>query len=95
MTTTTQSAIGHGAYSVPDISLIFGKPAANVRRLVSEVCDERLGRELFGSTFSMAIGDQKFVNFHVLIELYVYMELRKLKVSVPSPLEISTIASHR
>jgi uncharacterized protein (DUF433 family) len=73
--------IGLGAYSVPDIALILGKSQSNVRRLINDVWDERLGRELFGDGFSITIDGQKFVNFHVFIELLVYLELRKLKVS--------------
>ena len=74
-------AIGLGAYSVPDIALILGRSQANVRRLINDVWDERLGRKMFGDGFSITIDGQKFVNFHVFIELLVYLELRKLKVS--------------
>lgn len=73
--------LGLGAFSVPDISLILGIPQGKVRRMLNQVWDERLGVELFGDTFSITIGEHKFVNFYVLIELYVYFELRDLKVS--------------
>ena len=49
--------------------------------MLNQVWDERLGKELFGDTFSIIVGEHKFVNFYVLIELYVYFELRDLKVS--------------
>ena len=80
-TATTKPALGLGAFSVPDIALILGLQQPKVRRLLNQVWDERLGKQLFGSTFSLTIGDQKFVNFHVLIELYVYFELRELGVT--------------
>ncbi|MEO8069063.1 MAG: DUF433 domain-containing protein [Flavobacteriales bacterium] len=74
-------ALGLGAFSVPDISLILGLPQTKVRRMLNQVWDDRLGMELFGDTFSITVGEHKFVNFYVLIELYVYFELRDMKVS--------------
>jgi uncharacterized protein (DUF433 family) len=74
-------ALGLGAFSVPDIALILSLPQNKVRRMLNQVWDERLGKELFGDTFSISVGEHKFVNFYVLIELYVYFELRDLKVS--------------
>ena len=49
--------------------------------MLNQVWDDRLGMELFGDTFSIIVGEHKFVNFYVLIELYVYFELRDMKVS--------------
>ncbi len=81
MTSNLKPALGLGAFSVPDIALILGIPQGKVRRMLNQVWDERIGRDLIGETFSITIGDHKFVNFHTLIELYVYFELRELKVS--------------
>ncbi|MBL0126831.1 MAG: DUF433 domain-containing protein [Flavobacteriales bacterium] len=81
MSKTHQPALGLGAFSVPDIALILRLPQGKVRRMLNQVWDERLGKALFGDTFSITIGDQKFVNFHVMIELFVYFELREIGAS--------------
>lgn len=78
---THKPALGLGAFSVPDIALILRLRQHKVRRMLNQVWDERLGKALFGDTFSITIGDQKFVNFHVLIELFVYFELREIGAS--------------
>lgn len=78
---TLKPALGLGAFSVPDIALVLGIPQAKVRRMLNQVWDERFGKNLLGDTFSTTVGDHKFVNFHTLIELYVYFELRDMKVS--------------
>jgi len=81
VTTNLKPALGLGAFSVPDIALILAIPQGKVRRMLNQVWDERLGKDLIGDTFSITIDDHKFVNFHTLIELYVYFELRDMKVS--------------
>jgi uncharacterized protein (DUF433 family) len=74
-------ALGMGAYAVPDIAVILGLPQAKVRRVLNELWDVRLGKEFFGEEISMRIARQKFVSFHVLIEFFVYFELRERGVS--------------
>lgn len=74
-------ALGMGAYAVPDIAVILGLPQTKVRRVLNELWDGRLGKEFFGEEVSIRIARQKFVSFHVLIEFFVYFELRERGVS--------------
>jgi uncharacterized protein (DUF433 family) len=81
VSTLVKPGLGLGAFSVPDIAVILQLPQGKVRRLLNQVWDQRLGQQLFGDTFSTSIGDHKYVNFHVLVEFYVYFELREIGVT--------------
>ncbi|MEO8067583.1 MAG: DUF433 domain-containing protein [Flavobacteriales bacterium] len=77
----SKPSIGTGAFSVPEIALILGLKQNKVRRVLNELWDGRIGKQMFGDTFSLTVADHKFVSFHVLIEFYVYFELRERGVS--------------
>lgn len=76
-----RASIGAGAYSVPEIALILGLQQNKVRRVLNELWDGKLGKKLFGDTFSITVAKHKYVSFHVLIEFFVYFELRERGVS--------------
>jgi uncharacterized protein (DUF433 family) len=80
--------LGHGIYTVPDISRLLKMPQSKVRRYINEYWDERLGRKLFNETYSWSVDNRtKAVNFHTLIELHVCFYLKELGLSTRSILK--------
>lgn len=74
--------LGSGIYTIPDISRLLNLPQAKVRRYLNDYWDERLGKKLFGETYSWSVGNKiKAVNFYTLIELYTCFHLQELGVS--------------
>lgn len=81
MTTIHNKAeIGEGIYTVPDIAAILDLPVAKVRRWLTEFWDARFGKS-YNATYSWGDGRTRAVNFHTLIEFYVFYQLREQGIS--------------
>lgn len=76
-----KSKLGHGVYTIPDISKLLGIDRRKVNRYISEYWDERTGRKLFNDSYTWkADNSAKAVNFYVLIELFSFFKLQELGV---------------
>lgn len=76
--TLHKNELGFGIYTAPDISRILNFKQARVRRYLDEYWDERMGRELFQTSYSWsADGRVRAVNFYVLIELFTFFKLQE------------------
>jgi uncharacterized protein (DUF433 family) len=73
-----KSLLGSGVFTPPDIAHILNMRQERIRWYISQVWDNRFGKELFNETYSWTVGNKKAVNFNVLIEFYVVMQLRQL-----------------
>lgn len=80
--------LGSGIYTIPDISKLLGLPQQKVRRYLNEYWDNRVGKKIFGDTYSWSVDNKiKAVNFYALIELYTCFQLQELGVSVKNILK--------
>lgn len=70
----TTSHIGEGIYTIPDMARIFNLPTYKVGRWIKDYWDSRLMND-FQNTYSWTDGKSRAVNFHTLIELYIYIQL--------------------
>lgn len=78
-----KSKLGYGLYTIPDISRILGFPQSTVSRYIKLYWDKKVGKEVYGDSYSWSVDNRtKAVNFYVLIELYTFIHLQKLGVSV-------------
>jgi uncharacterized protein (DUF433 family) len=82
-TTFHKQQLGTGIYTVLDISKLLNLPQSKVRRYLNQYWDERLGKKLFGQTYSWSVGNNvKAVNFYTLIELYTCFHLQEMGVTI-------------
>lgn len=79
--TFDKNKLGLGIFTPPDIAHILNVPQQKIRWYINEVWDNRFGRNQFNETYSWSEGNKKAVNFHVLIEFFVVLELRKMGYS--------------
>lgn len=91
MTTTLDSRpkLGGGVYTLPDIASILGIPYHRVARCVKEYWDMRLASD-FDGKYSWHDGKSRAVNFHTLIELFVFFQLNEAGVRTPNILKAHT-----
>jgi len=68
--------LGGGIYTVPDIAQILQLSNNKVSRWIKTYWDEKLGKE-FDSRYSWNIDQTKAVNFHTLVELYIFHQLNE------------------
>ncbi len=66
--------IGGGIYTLPDIAHIFNIPYYKVSKWVKEYWDVRLAND-FENQYSWTDGKARAINFHTLIELFIFMQL--------------------
>jgi len=86
-----KNKLGYGLYTIPDISRILGFPQSTVSRYIKLYWDKKVGTELYGDSYSWSIDNRtKAVNFYVMIELYTFIHLQKLGVSVQKISKIRT-----
>lgn len=94
MTISANLKIGNGIYTIPDISRILRLPYHKVRHWVDKYWDEILGLEN-NRRYSWTVGNTKAVNFHTLIEFYVFYLLAetgvKTKKIINAHIELSNL----
>lgn len=88
----TEPMLGSGIYTMPDISLILGIPYRKVSRWISKFWDDRFGSR-YGHAYSWSVDLTKAVNFHTLIELYIFYQLAEQGVSTRELLNAHEILS--
>ncbi|SMB92176.1 hypothetical protein SAMN00120144_2108 [Hymenobacter roseosalivarius DSM 11622] len=66
--------LGGGIYTVPDIAQILRLSINKASRWIKTYWDEKLGKE-FDNQYSWYVDQSKAVNFHTLIELYIFHQL--------------------
>lgn len=88
----TRPALGTGIYTIPDISLILGLPSHKVRRWICDFWDDRLAMNS-GHSYSLGIGKERVVSFHLLIEFFTFFQLRQFGVSARRILEAHNFLS--
>lgn len=71
--------LGAGIYTVPDVAFLLQLPKAKVRRWLNDFWDGRLSKK-YVQDYSKGEGRQKATNFYVLIEFYVFYQLREANV---------------
>lgn len=75
--------LGAGFYTIPDISSLLGFSQSKVRRYLDGYWDQRVGKAFYGESYSWSVDSKhKAVNFYVLIELYTFISLRSMGMSV-------------
>lgn len=79
--TEIHSKLGEGIYSVSDISFLLKLPKAKVRRWLNTFWNDRFAQK-YNTEYSWGVGRAKATNFHILIEFYVFYQLREAGVSV-------------
>lgn len=84
--------LGAGIYTMPDISLILGIPYRKVSRWINTFWDERFGSS-YGHAYSWRVAQTRAVNFHTLIELYIFYQLSAKGVSTRELLKAHEILS--
>jgi len=81
-----KAEIGNGIYTLPDLASILNLDYQKVQRLLNEYWDKRFAID-FSSKYSWAIGKNKAVSFHTLIEFYIFYQLKEAGVSTQSILK--------
>ena len=76
----TRPKLGNGIYTIPDTANILGIPSRTVRYWSKKIWDERLA-EKGGSKYTWGEGKDKALDFYTMIELYIFHNLRKLKIT--------------
>jgi uncharacterized protein (DUF433 family) len=69
-----------GLYTLADIAFLLNLPKGKVRRWMKDFWDTKFG-EAYQNKYSWGEGRDKATNFYMLIEFYVFYQLRELKVS--------------
>lgn len=72
--------LGGGIYSIPDLAMILNKSTKTIRRWVEHYWDKELG-EAYESRYSWNIEFTKAIDFHTMIELVIFAQLREQKLS--------------
>lgn len=85
--------LGSGIYTVTDIARILQLPTSKVRYCLKETWDNKLGRTTHHRAFSSPFGKARAVDFNVLIEFYIYFQLRQKGLSAQSILKAHKIMS--
>lgn len=88
----TGPVLGKGIYSLPDIATLLGIPNQKVSRWVKTFWDGNFGSE-YNSQYSWSIDLTKAVNFHTLVEIYLFYQLSKHGVNSRKILEAHKILS--
>lgn len=94
VTIHNEAEIGQGIYSVPDVALILDLPSSKVRHWLNEYWDSRFGKAYEGK-YSWGEGRQKAVNFHTLIEFYLFYKLRELGISAQKIVKAHSIMADK
>jgi uncharacterized protein (DUF433 family) len=84
--------LGKGIYSLPDIAMLLGIPNYKVNRWIRTFWDGNLGAE-FNSQYSWNVDLTKAVNFHTLVEIYLFYQLSQAGVNSVKILEAHKILS--
>lgn len=72
--------LGAGIYTLPDVAFLLKLPQGKVRRWMKDFWDTKLS-EQHQNNYSWGTGRNKATNFYMLIEFYVFYQLRELNVS--------------
>lgn len=70
-------ALGQGIYTPPEISSILKVPQYQIRWYIEAVWDNRFGKQ-FDATYSWKLRSHRAVNFLVLVEFRVVLDLKNL-----------------
>ena len=89
-----EAQLGLGIYTIPDIAQVLRLPIHKVSRWIKTYWDEKLGKE-FDSQYSWYIDQSKAVNFHTLIELYIFHQLNEIGIKPKEVLKAHKILSER
>lgn len=78
-----KNELGYGLYMASDISRILNIPLPKVSRYLKNYWDNKSGRKFFNDTYSWSpVGTKiRAVNFYVMIELYVFIQLHEMGIS--------------
>lgn len=84
-----KNELGSGIYTASDISRILALPLPKVSRYLNKYWNTPIGKHLFKDTYSWSISNRiRAVNFYVLIELYTFIKLNEMGVSVQKTFKI-------
>ena len=72
--------LGAGIYSLPDVAFLLKLPQSKVRRWMKDFWGTKLNDD-HQNRYSWGSGRDKATNFYMLIEFYVFYQLRELNVS--------------
>lgn len=79
-------AIGKGIYTLPEVAKILRMPYHKVYTWVNKYWDGELG-EIFETNYSWKVENSRAVNFHTLVEFYVFILLAEAGVHARKALE--------
>lgn len=91
---SNQPKLGYGIYTVTDVAALLGLPVHKVRYWLNKFWDERLAPQP-GVRFSWGEMRDKAINFYILIEFYVFYQLREQGVSVGKILRSHQLLSRK
>lgn len=77
--TDNSPELGEGIFLTKDVSEILHLPYRKVRRWIFDFWDKRFGEER--GLYSFGDEGSKAVNFHTLIEFYIFFQLREKGIS--------------
>lgn len=86
MTARTKISLGQGIFSIPDVANILQIKQHKIRRVLKEYWDGRISKGI-GEEYSWSIGKTRAVDFHTLIEFYMFFQLRESGIEVKKILE--------
>jgi uncharacterized protein (DUF433 family) len=89
-----EARLGLGIYTIPDIAQILRMRINKVSRWIKDYWDEKLGKE-FDNQYSWYVGQSKAVNFHTLIELYIFHQLNVAGLKPQEVLKAHKVLSER
>jgi len=84
--------LGKGIYTIPDMASILGIPYPKVLRWTNKFWNDRFGSQ-YQSSYSWNVDLTKAVNFHTLIEIYLFYELSQAGVKTKEILGAHEILS--
>lgn len=84
----TEVRLGGGIFLPKDVSQILGLPYSKVRYWIFEFWDNRFGKGI--STYSFGDKGNKAIDFHTLIEFYIFYQLRSKGISAQKIQKVHT-----
>ncbi|MGB1039619.1 MAG: DUF433 domain-containing protein [Flavobacteriales bacterium] len=81
-TFTNKISLGQGIYTVSDIADLLNLPYYKVNRLLNEYWNKRLAKDK--QPYSWTLNKSKAVNFHTLIEFFIFFQLKESGVTTTS-----------
>jgi uncharacterized protein (DUF433 family) len=91
-TLQSKPKLGNGIYTVPDMAAILGIPYSKALRWINKFWNDRFG-SVYDHSYSWSVDQTKAVNFHTLIELYIFYELSQAGVQSKEILQAHELLS--